>query len=42
MREQIINSYIPKEKLEYWQVQRDLKTDKMPLWYRILLEEENA
>lgn len=42
MREQIINSYIPKEKLEYWQVQRDLKTDKMPLWYRMLIEEENA
>ena len=40
MREQIINGYIPKDKLEYWQVQRDLKTDKMPLWYRMLLEEE--
>lgn len=42
MREQIINSYIPKEKLEYWQVQRDLQTNKMPLWYRILLEEEST
>lgn len=40
MKEQIINGYIPKYKLEYWQVQRDLKTDKMPLWYRMLLEEE--
>ena len=40
MREQIVNTYIPKEKQEYWQVQRDLRTGKLPLWYRILLEEE--
>lgn len=40
MEEQIVNTYIPKEKLEYWQVQRDMRTDKLPLWYRILLEEE--
>lgn len=42
MREQVVNTYIPKEKWEYWQLQRDLKTDKMPLWYRILLEEETS
>lgn len=42
MKEQIINGYIPKDKLEYWQVQRELKTGKMPLWYRMLLEEEEA
>lgn len=41
MREQVVNTYIPKEKQEYWQVQKDLKTDKIPLWYRILLEEES-
>lgn len=40
MREQIVNTYIPKEKWEYWQVQKDLKTEKIPLWYQILLEEE--
>lgn len=39
MEEQVINCYIPKDKLEYWQVQKDLKTGKMPLWYRIVLEE---
>lgn len=40
MREQIINTYIPKDKLTYWQIQKDLKIDKIPLWYQILLEEE--
>lgn len=40
MEGQAVNGYMPKDKLEYWQVQRDLKTDKIPLWYRILLEEE--
>jgi len=43
MREQVINTYIPKDKWEYWQIHRDLKTDRIPLWYRILLaEEENC
>lgn len=42
LREQVINRYIPKDKWEYWQVQRDLRTDNIPLWYRILLEEENC
>lgn len=42
MKEQVINRYIPKYKLEYWQIQKDLKTDKMPLWYRMLLEEEEV
>jgi len=40
MREQVVNTYIPKEKWEYWQVQRDLRTNKIPLWYRILFLEE--
>lgn len=40
MEEQVVNGYMQKGKCEYWQVQRDLKTDKIPLWYRILLEEE--
>lgn len=40
MEEQVINCYIPKDKLEYWQVQKDLKTGKMPLWDKIVLEEE--
>ena len=35
MREQIINTYIPKEKLEYWQVQKDLKTGLLPKWYEM-------
>lgn len=39
MKEQVVNGYIPKDKWEYWQVQRVLKTDKLPLWYRMLLEE---
>ncbi len=40
MKEQVVNTYIPHEKWEYWQVQKDLMTGKMPLWYQILLEEE--
>lgn len=39
MKEQVVNRYIPMDKWEYWQVQKDLKTDKMPLWYRMLLKE---
>lgn len=39
MKEQVVNGYIPRDKWEYWQVQKDFKTDKMPLWYQILLEE---
>lgn len=39
MREQVVNTYIPPNKWEYWQVQRELKTDKIPLWYQLLLEE---
>ena len=39
MKEQIVNTYIPKEKREYWQVQRDLRTGNIPLWYQIYLEE---
>ena len=42
MREQVVNTYIPKDKWEYWQTQKDLKTGKIPLWYRILLEEETV
>lgn len=41
MREQVVNTYIPPNKREYWQVQRDLKTDKIPLWYQLLLEDLN-
>lgn len=40
MEGQVVNGYMPKDKWEYWQVQKDLKTGKIPLWYRILLEEE--
>lgn len=39
MKEQVVNTYIPPNKWEHWQVQRDLKTDKIPLWYRIMLRE---
>ena len=39
MKEQIVNTYIPKEKWEYWQVQRDLRTGNIPLWYQIYFEE---
>lgn len=39
MEEQIINCYIPKSKLEYWSIQKDLGTWKVPLWYKILEEE---
>lgn len=39
MREQIINTYIPKEKLEYWQVQQDLKTGRLPKWYEMAMRE---
>lgn len=41
MREQIINTYIPKGKLEYWQVQKDLKTGLLPMWYELALSEED-
>lgn len=41
MREQVANTYILKDKWEYWQIQKDLNADKIPLWYRILLEEED-
>lgn len=39
MREQVVNTYIPKDKWEYWQIQKDLRTNKIPLWYRIYFEE---
>lgn len=37
MKEQIINRFIPKEKLEYWQVQKDLKTRTLPEWYELAM-----
>lgn len=42
MREQVVNTYIPHEKWECWQVQKDLKTGKMPRWYQIILLEEES
>ena len=39
MREQLVNRYIPREKWEHWQVQKDLKTEQIPRWYQILQEE---
>lgn len=38
MFEQML-TFIPKEKLEYWSVQRDLKTGNLPKWYQIYLRE---
>lgn len=41
MKEQIINRFLPKEKLEYWQVQKDLKTDgALPRWYEMAVSDE--
>lgn len=40
MKEQFVNRFIPKEKLEYWQVQKDLKTGLMPRWYKMALNEK--
>ncbi|MCM1540215.1 MAG: 1-acyl-sn-glycerol-3-phosphate acyltransferase [Blautia sp.] len=37
MREQFVNTYIPKYKLEYWQVQRDLNTGLLPRWYEMAM-----
>lgn len=41
MKEQFVNRFIPKEKLEYWQVQKDLKTGLLPQWYKMALDEKN-
>lgn len=38
MFEQML-TFIPKEKLEYWSVQRDLKTGNLPKWHQIYLRE---
>lgn len=37
MKEQL-DTFIPKEKLEYWSVQKDLKTGYLPRWYQMALE----
>lgn len=39
VNEQIANTFIPKEKLEYWQMQKDLKTGLLPRWYEMALSE---
>lgn len=39
MNEQM-QTFIPKEKREYWALQEDLKTDCLPKWYQILLLRE--
>lgn len=39
MKEQIINRFLPREKLEYWQVQEDLKTGALPRWYEMAANE---
>lgn len=39
MNEQM-QTFIPKEKREYWALQKDLKTDCLPKWYQILLLRE--
>lgn len=38
MKEQIFNTFIPKEKLEYWQLQKDLKTGLLPRWYELAMK----
>lgn len=40
MKEQVINTYIPRTKKEYWKIQVDLKTGKIPLWYQLVMEED--
>ncbi|MCM1325830.1 MAG: 1-acyl-sn-glycerol-3-phosphate acyltransferase [Bacteroidales bacterium] len=40
MKEQIVNRFLPKEKLEYWQIQRDLKTGLLPRWYEMVMQDE--
>lgn len=39
IREQVANTYIPKDIWEYWQIQKSLRTREIPLWYQIYLEE---
>ena len=39
MKEQIINTYNPKYKLEYWQVQKELKTGLIPKWHEMAMRE---
>lgn len=39
MTEQML-TFISRERLEYWSVQRDLRTGYLPRWYRIYLREE--
>ena len=40
MREQIINTYIPDKKWQYWITQIELKTKNIPTWLEILKSEE--
>lgn len=40
LREQIINTYIPEEKRQYWLTQIELKTKNIPTWLEILKNEE--
>ena len=40
LREQIINTYIPEEKWQYWLTQIELKTKNIPTWLEILKNEE--
>ena len=40
LREQIINTYIPDEKWQYWITQIELKTNNIPTWLEILKSEE--
>lgn len=41
MGEQVTNTFIPTNKREFWQIQRDLRTGKLPLWYLLLIDEES-
>lgn len=40
LREQIINTYIPDKKWQYWITQIELKTKNIPTWLEILKSEE--
>lgn len=41
MREQVTNTFIPTNKREFWQIQRDLRTGKLPLWHLLLIDKES-